>query len=84
MNAVPVTNQRQNEQYQRDHQQSCGFGGVDGMPLMPSGDVVVAVLSKHAAIVALENSAGSSFCIAHQACTREFAILLYGVDDPLQ
>lgn len=35
MNIVPVANQRQHKQYERDHQQAGSFGGVDQMPLTP-------------------------------------------------
>lgn len=53
MNVVPVANQREDEQYERDDQQASRLRGVHGMPMVFVRGIGLGIGGRHADIVAL-------------------------------
>ena len=70
MNVVPVAKDSQNQQKKRDHQQTCGFGGVDRVALVLMGVLVLGVLFAHANIVALSQTKFQNCSAAVPAAVR--------------
>ena len=55
MDLVPVADQRQHEQHDRDEKKSSRFGGIDGIVVMPLRGIVLGRLGGHGPIVALKS-----------------------------
>jgi cholera toxin transcriptional activator len=86
MNVVPVADERQRQQDERDHQQPHGFRRVHGVALVPrSGNVFGGPnffgSYWHGAILALESFADEKFLPASRR--TEFPMLHYGVNQPM-
>ncbi len=58
MNDVPVANQREGEQQESDQQQTGGFRGINGVPVMLVG-IVLALSIHHDFIVRRARTAGA-------------------------
>ena len=54
MNLVPVADQAQNQQHDRNQQQAGGLGGINRMPVMPLSGMIAWYWGSHGAILALE------------------------------
>jgi cholera toxin transcriptional activator len=80
MNIVPVADEGQRQQNERDHQQPHGFGRVHGVALVPRGSVFLGGPNFfgsywHGAILALESFADEKFLPASRP--SEFPMLHY-------
>ena len=62
VDVMPVANDSQRQQDERDHEQSNSFRRVDRVPLMARCGTVSGGLDRHGAIVAPGNLCGNQLC----------------------